>query len=256
MSFIELGFDGPLGLLKLNRPAKLNAITPDMLADITAAVAAFEGRQETRAIVVSGAGKTFSVGADINVWSSLTSEQFRQSWVIGGQRAFARLAQCRLPVVAALHGMALGGGLELALAADLRVAEENTLLALPEASLGTVPGWGGTQRLPELIGIPRAKQMILTGERIDARTAGQWNLVNLVAPTGRGFERACALARKIAEMSPIAVQIAKSLIDGRTGTGLAATLETLAGMATLTTADLKEGIAALREKRPPKFEGR
>ena len=256
MSFIELGFDGPLGLLSLNRPAKLNAITPDMLADVAAAVAQIEDRAETRAIVISGAGKTFSVGADINVWSALTSEQFRQNWVIGGHRAFARLAQCRLPVVAALHGMALGGGLELALAADLRVAEENTYLALPEASLGTVPGWGGTQRLPELIGIPRAKQMILTGERIDARTAEQWNLVNLTAPAGGSFERACEIARKIAEMSPIAVQIAKSLIDGRNGTGLAVTLETLAGMATITTADLKEGIAALREKRPPKFEGR
>jgi enoyl-CoA hydratase len=98
--------------------------------------------------------------------------------------------------------------------------------------------------------------MILTGERIDARTAEQWNLVNMMAPAGGGFERACELARKIAEMSPIAVQIAKSLIDGRTGTGLAATLETLAGMATIATADLKEGIAALREKRPPRFEGR
>jgi enoyl-CoA hydratase len=226
MTFITLGFDGPLALVRLDRPAKLNAITPDMLADLEAAVAQIESRAEARAIVLSGAGKTFSVGADINVWSRLTPEQFRQSWVIGGHRAFARLAQCRLPVVAALQGMVLGGGLELALAADLRVAEEGTLFALPEASLGTVPGWGGTQRLPELIGIARAKQMILTGERIDARSAEQWNLLNLTAPAGSGFDRACALARKVAQMSPIAVQIAKSLIDGKSGTGLAVTLET------------------------------
>jgi len=256
MSFIELAFDGPLGLIKLNRPAKLNAVMPEMLADIEAAVGQIEGRPDSRAIVVSGAGKAFSVGADINVWSSLTPEDFRQRWVVGGHRAFDRLAQSRLPVIAALHGMAFGGGLELALAADLRVAEENTLLALPEASLGTVPGWGGTQRLPELIGIPRAKQMILSGERIDATIAERWNLVNLVAPGGEGFSSACALARKVSQMSPIAVQIAKSLIDGKSGAGLAATLETLAGVATIGTADLKEGIAALREKRPAKFEGR
>lgn len=256
MSFIEVGFDGPLGLLRLNRPAKLNAITPDMLADIEAAVAQIEEREATRAIVVSGEGKTFSVGADINVWSGLTPEQFRKSWVIGGHRAFARLAQCRLPVVAALHGMVLGGGLELALAADLRVAEENAHLALPEASLGTVPGWGGTQKLPELIGIPRSKQMILTGERIDAKTAEQWNLVNLIAPAGGGFEKSCEVARKIAQMSPIAVQIAKSLIEGKGGSGFAVTLEMLAGMATISTTDLKEGIAALREKRSPQFEGK
>jgi enoyl-CoA hydratase len=256
MSLIELRFDGPLALLRLNRPAKLNAITPDMLADIEKAVARIEAEAGVRALVVSGEGKSFSVGADINIWSSLTPEDFRQRWVIGGHRAFARLAQSRLPVVAALHGMVFGGGLELALAADLRVAEENTLLALPEVSLGTVPGWGGTQRLPELVGISRSKQMILTGERVDAKTAEQWNLINQVVPNGQGFERACELARKIAQMSPISVQIAKSLIDGNRGAGLGVTLETLAGVATIATADLKEGIAALREKRPPKFEGK
>jgi enoyl-CoA hydratase/carnithine racemase len=256
MSFINLEFDGPLALLRLNRPAKLNAITPEMLGDLGRAVARIESEDGPRAVILSGEGKAFSVGADINVWSELSPEAFRRHWVGDGHRAFERLARCRLPVVAALHGMVLGGGLELALAADLRVAEENTLLALPEASLGTVPGWGGTQRLPMLIGAPRAKQMMLTADRVDARTAERWNLVNQVTPPGQAFDRAREVARRIARMSPISVEIAKSLIDGSGGAGLGVTLETLAGVATIATSDIKEGIAALREKRDPKFEGR
>ncbi|MDQ0474129.1 enoyl-CoA hydratase/isomerase family protein [Labrys wisconsinensis] len=256
MSLIALSFDGPLALLRLDRPAKLNALTPDMLAEIEAAVARVEAEPAARCLVLSGAGKAFSVGADINIWSELSLEAFRASWVVGGHRAFDRLARCRLPVVAALHGMAFGGGLELALAADLRVAESGTLLALPEASLGTVPGWGGTQRLPELIGIPRAKQMILTAGRVDAAAAEQWGLVNQVAPAGEGLAAARALALEIAAMAPVSVQIAKTLVDARHGQGLGATLETLAGVATAATADVKEGIAALRARRRPVFEGR
>jgi enoyl-CoA hydratase len=256
MSFIELSFDGAVAFLTLSRPAKLNAITPEMLAHIEAAIVRIEDESVARVVVLSGQGKAFSVGADINVWSSLSAEDFRRRWVIGGHRAFNRLAQCRLPVIAALNGMAFGGGLELALAADLRIAEENTVLALPEVSLGTVPGWGGTQKLPELIGIARAKQMILTAERIDAKTAESWNLVNTIAPLGTLHETAVELARKISQLSPISVQIAKSLIDSKSGAGIEATLETLAGMATLATDDLKEGLAALREKRAPTFEGR
>lgn len=256
MSSIAFTEDGPVAIIALDRPAKLNAITPEMLSGLVAAIERAEDAAGIRAVVLAGRGRTFSVGADIAVWSALSAEDFRIRWVIGGHRAFDRIASCRKPVVAALHGLALGGGLELALAADLRVAEAGTGIALPEVSLGTVPGWGGTQRLPELVGIARAKQLILTGERIDAETAERWNLVNVVAPSGGALDAAVAMARRISEMAPVSVELAKALVEGRAGRGTGVTLEALAGVVTAATEDVKEGIAALKAKRPPRFEGR
>ncbi|KAA9010037.1 enoyl-CoA hydratase/isomerase family protein [Histidinibacterium aquaticum] len=256
MSLVTFETDGPIGLLRLSRPEKLNALTPDMLEEIAAAVDRAEVSPDLRALVIHSEGKAFSVGADINIWSALTPEEFRTRWIKGGHRAFDSVAGCRLPVIAALHGMAFGGGLELALAADLRIAERGTILALPETSLGTVPGWGGTQRLTEIAGRARAKQMILAAERIDAETAAQWGLVNTLCEEGDALTAAKQRATEIAARAPIAVQIAKQVIDGRAGEGLPQTLEMLAGMATQSTGDLKEGISALKDKRDPVFGGR
>jgi enoyl-CoA hydratase/carnithine racemase len=255
MSDVACAFDGTTAIITLNRPQKLNAITPDMLAALEKGVRAAEDASNVRCLVLRAEGKAFSVGADINIWSSLTPEAFRRRWIDGGHHAFDAIARCRLPVIAALQGMAFGGGLELALAADMRVAEEDCLLALPEVSLGTVPGWGGTQRLPEIVGKPRAKQMILSAARIPAPQAEAWGLVNVMCQTGHATARAMALADEIGGFAPISVQLAKKLINASTGDGRSATLEMLAGVATLTTNDLVEGISALREKRRPNFAG-
>ena len=144
-----------------------------------------------------------------------------QRWIRDGHRAFDRLARLRQPTIAAIGGIAYGGGLELALACDLRVAAASARFAFPEVTIGAVPGWAGSQRLPRLVGAGRAKQLILAGEPIDATTAAAWGLVNEVVPADRLANRALELARRIAENAPVAVQAAKQLVDAAAGEGLA-----------------------------------
>jgi enoyl-CoA hydratase/carnithine racemase len=253
---ILLEVDAPTATITLNRPEKLNAIDPGMLALLEDACARLEHEQNVRVVLLTGAGeRAFSVGADINAWSSLDPLQMWRWWVRDGHRVFARIARLRQPVIAVLNGYTFGGGLELALAADLRVAAEGIELAQPEVKLGTVPGWGGTQRLPALIGASRAKRMILTGRRVDAATAERWGLVDEVAPREQLVARARELANEIAANAPVAVQIAKGLIDGAGGGAIGATLEALADALAATTADAREGVAAFHERRAPHFTG-
>lgn len=244
-----------IAFVALNRPAKLNALTPEMLSDLAGAVREAESRSDLRALVIHGEGRAFCVGADINIWAQLTPEAFRTSWINAGHAAFSTLARCRLPVIAAVHGPAFGGGLELALAADIRLADAEAMFALPEVSLGTVPGWGGSQRLPGLIGRARAKQMVLAAERVSASRAESWGLVNETCPAGSVLEAAEDMAARVAKLAPVAVQLAKRMIDGAEGEGLDVTLEMLAGMATQATQDMREGTAALLGKRAPRFTG-
>jgi enoyl-CoA hydratase len=153
-----------------------------------------------------------------------------------------------------LNGAAFGGGLELALAADVRLASEDAELAMPEVKLATVPGWGGTQRLPALIGAARAKQLIFTGARVDASTAARWGLVNEALPKSELIARALEIAVQISANAPIAVQLAKQLIAGP-GDPVGMALEALASALAATTADGREGPASFRERRPPHYTG-
>ena len=250
---VLVALDGPVATLTLNRPEKMNALDMEMLGLLEDACAQLEGAAGVRAVLLTGAGeRAFSVGADIHAWSALQPLDMWRRWIRDGHRVFSRLAALRLPVIAALNGYTFGGGLELALAADLRVAAAGIELAFPEVTLGTVPGWGGTQRLPTLVGASRAKRLILTGGRIDAATAERWGLVDEVVPRDELMARARDLAGQIAANAPVAVQMAKSLIDGADGVaGL--TLEGLAGALAATTADGREGTAAFRERRAPHF---
>jgi len=257
-SKIGLTVDGAVATVTLNRPEKLNAIDPAMLTELEDVCGRLVGERDIRAVLLTGAGeRAFCVGADINAWSGLAPLEMWRWWIRDGHRAFERIARLPQPVIAALNGHAFGGGLELALAADLRVAAEGVELALPEAKLGTVPGWGGTQRLPALIGASRAKRMVFTGGRIDAATAERWGLVDEVVPRAGLMARARTLADEIAANAPLSVQIAKSLIDSTQGDGhgVGVTLEALAGALAATTNDGREGVAAFRERRPPRFEG-
>jgi enoyl-CoA hydratase len=252
---VILTTDGHIATITLNRPGKLNAIEPAMLARLDEIAGEIERRDDVRVVLLTGAGeRAFSVGADINAWSALQPLDMWRRWVRDGHRVFTRLAHMRQPLVASLNGSAFGGGLELALAADIRLAAAEAEFALPEVKIATLPGWGGTQRLPALIGPARAKQLIFSGARIDAATAERWGLVNEVAPGAELLTRARILADEIAANAPISVQLAKQAIDGAYDPAGVA-LEALAGALAATTGDAGEGLASFRERRPPQFRG-
>jgi enoyl-CoA hydratase/carnithine racemase len=228
----------------------LNAIDPVMLARLDAIVGRLDRDPAIRVVLVAGAGgRAFSVGADVNAWAALDPLDMWRTWTREGHRVFDRLARLRQPTIAVVDGFAFGGGLELALACDLRLAGAKAEFAQPEVKIGTLPGWAGTRRLPELVGVARAKQMIFGGGRIDAATAERWGLVNEVAADV--MARGHALAQEIAANAPISVQLAKAAIDGQRDV-----VEAIAGALAATSADGREGIAAFREKRAAQFEGR
>lgn len=248
---VEFRVDDAIGLLTLNRPDKLNALSVDMLTALEAHVAEIDRRQDVRVVVLAAAGeRAFSVGADVNAWSALAPLDMWRWWVRDGHRVLQRLASLRQPTIAAVQGLAFGGGLELAMATDVRIASADAAFAMPEVRIGTLPGWGGTQRLPALIGAARAKQMIFSGQRIDAATAERWGLVNEVVPVDALAARATQLAQQIAANAPIAVQLAKAAIDHDV-----AAHEAFAGALAAGAEDGREGMAAFREKRAPQFRG-
>jgi enoyl-CoA hydratase/carnithine racemase len=223
-----------------------------MLTDLEEILRDIDRDVEIRAVVLTGAGKrAFCVGADIEAWSVLEPVEMWRRWVRDGHRVFDELASLRQPVIAAVNGFALGGGLELMLAADIRIAAASASFATPEVKIATLPGWGGTKRLPETIGIARAKELIFSGRRIDAVTAERWGLVNRIADAAEVCATAIELATEIAVNAPRSVQLAKQAIDGG---GMA--LEAMAGALAGFGEDAKEGISAFRERRLPRFTGK
>jgi enoyl-CoA hydratase len=254
---IQLTVDGAVATITLERADKLNALTMAMLEALEAACGAIDRDTSVRAVVVaSSSPKAFCAGADIAEWGPLGALGMWQRWIREGHRVFDRLARLRQPTIAAIGGIAYGGGLELALACDLRIAAADARFAFPEVTIGAVPGWAGSQRLPRVIGAGRAKQLIFSGEPVDAATAAAWGLVNEVVPADQLAARALELARRIAENAPTAVQAAKQLVDAASGEGLATTLDALAAGLAAATGDAREGIAAFREKRKPKYTGK
>jgi enoyl-CoA hydratase len=255
-STILFSADGPVATITLNRPEKLNAIDPPMLDQLEQLCQKIERDTQVRVVLLVGTGtRAFSAGADINAWSALHPLEMWRWWIRDGHRVFSRIARLPQPVIAVLNGDALGGGFELALAADLRIAAEHAHLALPETYLGAIPGWGGTRRLPALIGPARAKEMIFTGKRVDAATAERWGLLNAVDAGSRLMESARSIAQEIVAHAPLSVQMAKQLVDSGQGEATGVTLEALAGALAASTKDGQEGIAAFRTRRPPHFTG-
>jgi enoyl-CoA hydratase/carnithine racemase len=206
---------------------------------------------------VTAAGpKAFCVGADINEWSALEPLDMWRQWVPRGHRIFDRLAGLRVPVIAAINGHAFGGGLELAAAADLRVTDPAATFALPEAGIATCPGWSGTQRLVSIVGASKVKLLALTGQRIDAKRAAEYGLVDEVAAPGGALDAALEMAAQVTRLAPVSVQLTKQLVNAANGDGTAATLEAIAGALAATTADAREGMSSFREKRAANFEGK
>lgn len=259
-SRVTLAVRDGIAFITLDRPERLNALTLGILERLDEVIAEVERDADVRAVVVSGAGnRGFSAGADVLEWGALAAEDplaMWRRWDRTGHRVLDRLETLPVPVIAAVHGLVLGGGLELALAADLRVASDDTTVGLPEVTIGASPGWGGARRLAALVGVGRAKELVLIGEPILASTALAWGLVNEVTTQDALLPRATALATRIAANAPIAVQLAKAALNAATGSGASLAVEGLAGALGACTTDGREGPAAFRAKRRPVWTGR
>jgi enoyl-CoA hydratase/carnithine racemase len=204
---------GGLAILSLNRPAVLNALDDATYHALDATLAELEQREDVRVLVLTGRGeRAFSAGADLRYMRALDGDT-RQEFILLTYRVTNRLAYFPRPSVAAVRGYALGGGFELAMACDLRVASADAQFGLPEITLGSVPGSGGVQRLPLLVGPTRAKELIFTGRRLLAEEALAWGLVNRVVPPAQVLSEACELARTVAEHNPVAVEYAKMALQ-------------------------------------------
>ena len=254
---VRFTMEGPLALITLARPDKLNALDGGMIAALGKAADRIDGDRALRAAIITGEGKAFCAGGDIAAWGGLEPLDMWRDWVRAGHRVFDRLARLRVPLVAALAGHALGGGLELAGTADLRIAEPQVKLGLPETGIGMVPGWSGTQRLVRRFGAGAVRRLAFTGELVQGDAALAMGLVDEVVPQGQALARARALAERIAARGPVAVAVTKQLVNAAEGEGDAsATVEMLAGSLAAFTQDAAEGVASFREKRPPSFGNR
>jgi len=255
---IQVAREGHVATITLNRPDKLNAINLKLVMETLDAVMALDRDASVYAAVITGAGeKAFAAGADIEAMSTMPYID-AMNFAHHGHALGLRLENAHFPIIAAVNGFALGGGCELAMACHLRIASENAKFGQPELKLGIAPGYGGTQRLPRLVGKGVALQLILTGETIDAREAHRIGLVNKVVPSAELLAAAEQLLRAILAMGPLAVRLALEAVDQGLEMSLDEGLLLEANHFGLlaATRDMKEGLGAFLEKRAPKFEGR
>ena len=254
---VRIEREGAVALLVIDRPEKRNALNAAVRRELIAALDELRDDVEIRVLVVTGAGeKAFVAGADIGEFAERTP--LEQRAVMTGRRVFDEIAAYPKPVIAMINGFALGGGCELALACDLRIAADTAKLGQPEINLGIIPGGGGTQRLPRVVGTGQAMRLILSGEIIDAAEALRIGLVDVVHPAAELRPKTLELARAIATRSPVALQMAKSAVRAAAEMPLAAGLayETELFATCFASDDKREGVAAFLEKRPASFTGR
>ncbi|WP_196073132.1 enoyl-CoA hydratase/isomerase family protein [Nakamurella alba] len=244
-----------VAVLTIDREKKHNALTPGIWADLRDTLAELEQDPEVRAVVLTGAGdRSFSAGGDIESFAAVHTLSDQQAFIRSCMLTFGAIEDSTLPVIAAVNGWALGGGMELALACDIVVAAENALFGIPEAAIGLVPGFGMV-RGPQVLGRHWTKYLTLTGFRIDAAKAEKLGLVQEVAPVGGVVGRAVEIGRAIAANAPLAVSVGKSYVNRGRDQGDFATTNQAVSMLHATQ-DAKEGFAAFLEKRPPEFHGR
>lgn len=242
-----------LAVVTLNRPQALNALNKELLSEISTFLEETANDPEIRAVVLTGSGeKSFVAGADIKEFSDFAGAQGEELARKGQEMVFNKIENFPKPVIAAVNGFALGGGLELAMSAHFRIASDNAKLGLPEVTLGLIPGYGGTQRLPQLVGKGRAAQMIFTAEMISAQRAYEIGLVNEVVSQPELLDRAKVIALKISQNSSIAIAKAIKAINA-SGTKEGFDLEVKSFGELFDETDFKEGTTAFLEKRKPNF---
>jgi len=244
--------------ITINRPEALNAFNADVIHEILHALEDVKADENVRVVILTGAGeKAFSAGADIKAMKGMNALKARELSQMG-EKLCSALENLEKPVIAAINGYALGGGLEVAMACDIRIASENAKMGQTEINIGLIPGWGGTQRLTRLIGITKAKELIFTGKMIDAKTAEQLGLVNMVIPQDKFREAVRQFALELAQKAPVAIRVAKALINKGAEISLdaAIALEREGFGVVASTEDLQEGVSAFIEKRKPVFKGR
>ncbi len=253
VSCLDLHIDDSIATLTIRRQHKLNALTGQLVDELFDACRKIE-KSNAWVVIISGEGsKAFSAGGDIEDWSSLCAEDLALRWVRDGHDAFDALARLRQPVIAVLNGHTLGGGLELAACADYRIAESHVKLGQPEAGLGIIAGWSGSQRASRRLGAQIVRRMTLFGEIFEANTALHLGIVDQVVESGAGMASAKVLADKVLKRSPKATMISKMLINAAEGEERERVIESLGGWAASMESDLVEGLSAFREKRTPSF---
>ena len=251
---VLLTIEGPLAILTVNRPEKRNALDLRTVEDFHGALAEIANAR-CSVFVVTGAGeKSFVAGADIN---AIKARKRNDALAAINSRLMSAVENHEAVAIAAVNGYAMGGGCELALACDLRIASETATFGLPEPTLGIIPAAGGTQRLPRVVGLGRAKEMILTGARWDARKALEFGLVSEVVPAGELMSAARAMAARVISLGPLAVRLAKQALNASANMPLQAGLafESMIQAVTYESKDKLEGASAFLEKRTPKFTG-
>lgn len=241
--------------ITINRPQQLNALNKDTIAELNAALTSLENEASTRVVIITGAGeKAFVAGADIKEFAQFSADQGKQLSANGQELLFDKVANFSKPMIAAINGFALGGGLELAMACHIRIASENARMGLPEVGLGVIPGYGGTQRLPQLIGKSKAMEMILTAEMIDAKIALHYGLVNHVVPISDLLSKANEIAKKIMKNSPMALSSAIKAVNANYSDGMNGFAEEIKLFGEcFGTKDFVEGTNAFLEKRKANF---
>jgi enoyl-CoA hydratase/carnithine racemase len=248
---VEYETEGSIAVVRLNRPDRLNALNRQLQDELGEAFAAAEAAPEVRVLILTGAGRAFSVGADIEELETTAEGAARQL-----QASLACLSspeRLRKPVIAAVNGYALGGGFELALACDIVVASDRAVFSVPEPTLGVVPGFA-MQRLPRLVGVMRAREILLTARRLSAQEAREYGLVSRVTPHDELMEQARSVAMGMTELAPLALELLKATIN-RNLLSSDLVFAERANAWLFTTRDAQEGIRAFREKRKPKFSG-
>jgi enoyl-CoA hydratase/carnithine racemase len=254
MSDVRVERHDAVGLAALDRPEKRNALSPEVLEQLAAAVEELDADDQVRCIVIAGSDEVFAAGADIGAMAQRT---FQEVFERPTSSHWQRIASCRTPLIAAVSGFALGGGCELALLCDMIVASESAEFGQPEITLGIIPGAGGTQRLARVMGKQRAMEIVLTGRRIDAVEAHRLGIVNTVAPRKQWLAQALELAAVVARRPPLAVKMAKQAVLAAEEMPLSAGLQYERRLYELAmaTEDRVEGMTAFLDKRRPDFRG-
>jgi enoyl-CoA hydratase len=253
---VSLRREGHVAWLSLRRPDKLNALSLELLGQGVDALRQVAEDDHVRCVIIHGEGRAFCAGADLNTMRDLTPSRATRRF--SGANLWQALEDLPQPTIAAVHGFCFGGGCELALACDFRLASDDARFGQPEIKVGVIPGAGGTQRLPRLVGMTKAKEMVLFGEPIDAAEAHRIGLVNSVVPGASLLDEARGWAERLAKLPPLGIRAAKAAMNRGRDLDLPTALdvERLNFSVVFGTEDQKEGVRAFLEKRPPEFKGR